>query len=103
MIFDKVDGDLVEVAFWAKLSSNKQAAAERQPIRGKLWIFFHFIVDLGKINCQTKNGGQTLHLMGANGCDLLENDWFRYHGTVDISSCSGINELKKSSETEDFY
>ena len=62
-----------------------------------------FIVDLGKINCQTKNGGQTLHLMGANGCDLLENDWFRYHGTVDISSCSGINELKKSSETEDFY
>ena len=61
------------------------------------------IEDLGKINCQTKNGGQTLYLLGANGCDLLENDWYRYHGTVDISSCSGINELKESSEFEDFY
>ena len=55
-------------------------------------FFSVFIVDLGKINCQTKNRGQTLYLMGANGCDLLENDWFRYHGTVDISSCSGITE-----------
>ena len=55
-------------------------------------FFSIFIVDLGKINCQTKNRGQTLYLMGANGCDLLENDWFRYHGTVDISSCSMINE-----------
>ena len=42
LIFDKVDGDLVEVAFWAKLSSNKQAAAERQPIRGKVGIFSRF-------------------------------------------------------------
>ena len=41
--------------------------------------------------------------MGANGCDLLENDWYRYHGTVDISSCSGINKIKESSEFEDYW
>ena len=40
LIMDKIDGDLIEVKFWAKLSSNKQSAAERQPIRG---IYFHII------------------------------------------------------------
>ena len=93
LIFDKIDGDLIEIAFWAKFASNKQSAAERQTIRGFSQLLptnrisYFLCVFLGKINCKTNIGSQTLHMMGVQGCDLLENDWFRYHGTADISSC----------------
>ena len=100
---ERIGGDLIEVKFWAKLASNKQSAAERQPIRG-IYITYPFSVRYtfystktvdhislyfseGKINCKTNIGSQTLHMMGVNGCDLLENEWFRYHATADISLC----------------
>ena len=77
-----LDGsDYIEIAYWAKM--HKSAVNE---YTGSLR---HHTIR-AKINCFTSDGSATQYLAGGQGCDMLNNEWFQYSGTVDISSCRDI-------------